>query len=39
LCGESGVALLGAEGLAGGTTAVSVQNFWVSLALGLGIRL
>jgi hypothetical protein len=39
LCGESGVALLGAEGLAGGATAVSVQNFWVSLALGLGIRL
>jgi hypothetical protein len=38
-CGEFGLALLGAEGLAGGTTAASVTNFWVSFALGVGIRL
>jgi hypothetical protein len=38
-CGESGLALLGAEGLVGGATAASVHNFWVSLALGVGIRL
>ena len=38
-CGESGLALLGAEGLAGGTTAASVSRFWVSFALGAGIRL
>jgi hypothetical protein len=39
LCGESGLALLGAEGLVGDATAVSVRNLWVSLGLGLGIRL
>ena len=38
-CGESGVALLGAEGLAGGATAARADNLWISLALGLGIRL
>jgi hypothetical protein len=38
-CGESGLALLGAEGLAGGTTAASLHSFWVSFALGVGIRL
>lgn len=38
-CGESGLALLGAEGMAEGATAASVRNLWVSLALGVGIRL
>ena len=38
-CGESGLALLGAEGLAGETTAVQVRRLWVSLGLGVGVRL
>ena len=38
-CAESGLALLGGDGLAGDVTAVSVRNFWVSLALGVGLRL
>jgi hypothetical protein len=37
--GESGLALLGAEGLAGETTAVQVRRLWVSLGLGVGLRL
>lgn len=36
---EFGLALLGAEGLVGDVTAVSVRNLWVSFGLGLGIRL
>jgi hypothetical protein len=38
-CGESGVALRGAEGLAGGAAAARVGSLWASLALGVGIRL
>ena len=38
-CGESGLAVFGAEGLAGSATAASMHNFWVSVALGVGIRL
>jgi hypothetical protein len=38
-CGESGLAILGADGVAGDVIAVRARGFWVSLALGMGIRL